>query len=149
MDSRAVAVAATLLVATLASPAAAQRVIDGDTIDPDGVRWRLWGIDAPERDQTCGNWTAGVVAAYALADLMRAKTITCELRGHDRYGRSIGLCRADGEDMGEAMVSTGMAWAFTRYSSDYISQERAAIGTRLGVHAHDCMKAWDWRRQSR
>jgi hypothetical protein len=26
------------------------------------------------------------------------------------------------------MVSTGMAWAFTRYSSDYIRQEKAAIG---------------------
>jgi hypothetical protein len=30
-----------------------------------------------------------------------------------------------------------MAWAFMRYSSDYISQEKAAIGDRLGVHAHD------------
>ena len=44
------------------------------------------------------------------------------------------------------MVSTGMAWAFTRYSSDYISREKAAMSARLGVHAHDCMKAWDWRR---
>ena len=42
-----------------------------------------------------------------------------------------------------------MASAFTRYSSDYISQERAAIGARLGVHAHDGMKAWDWRAQRR
>jgi hypothetical protein len=40
------------------------------------------------------------------------------------------------------MVSAGMAWTFTRYSSDNIGQERAAIGARLGVHAHDCMKAW-------
>jgi endonuclease YncB( thermonuclease family) len=29
------------------------RVIDGDTIAIAGVRIRLWGIDAPERDQTC------------------------------------------------------------------------------------------------
>jgi hypothetical protein len=36
-------------------------------------------------------------------------------------------------------------WAFTRYSSDYVGQEKAAIDARLGVHAHDCMKAWDWR----
>jgi endonuclease YncB( thermonuclease family) len=43
------------------------------------------------------------------------------------------------------MVELGMAWAFTRYSSDYVSQENAAIGARLGVHAHDCRKAWDWR----
>jgi endonuclease YncB( thermonuclease family) len=44
------------------------------------------------------------------------------------------------------MVSAGMAWAFT-YSSDYIGQEKAAVGARLGVHAHHCIKAWDWRRQ--
>jgi endonuclease YncB( thermonuclease family) len=69
-------------------PAVAQRVIDGDTIELDGIRWRIWGIDAPEMDQTCGNWTAGIAATYALAHLTRGKTITCELRGHDRYGRS-------------------------------------------------------------
>jgi endonuclease YncB( thermonuclease family) len=45
------------------------------------------------------------------------------------------------------MVSAGMAWAFTRYSSDYIGQEKAAIGARLGVHAHDCVNAWDWRKR--
>jgi hypothetical protein len=43
------------------------------------------------------------------------------------------------------MVSADMAWAFTRYSSDYVPKERAAIGARLGVHAHDCEKPWDWR----
>jgi hypothetical protein len=41
------------------------------------------------------------------------------------------------------MVSAGMAWAFTRYSSDYIEQERATIGARLGVHAHNCEKPWN------
>jgi endonuclease YncB( thermonuclease family) len=60
------------------------------------------------------------------------------MRGHDRYKRSIGLYRAGGEDLGTEMVSAGVAWAFTRYSSDYIRQERAAIGARLGVHVHDC-----------
>ena len=29
------------------------RVIDGDTIEVAGTRVRLWGIDAPEHDQTC------------------------------------------------------------------------------------------------
>jgi endonuclease YncB( thermonuclease family) len=55
----------------------------------------------------------------------------------------LGLCRAGEQDLGAAMVSTGMAWAFTRYSSDYVAEEKAAIGSRLGVHAHDCMNALD------
>src|SRR5690349_7808869 len=29
------------------------RVIDGDTLELAGERIRLWGIDAPERSQTC------------------------------------------------------------------------------------------------
>jgi hypothetical protein len=39
------------------------------------------------------------------------------------------------------MVRAGMAWAFTRYSSDYVQQEGDAIFDRIGVHAHDCDKA--------
>jgi len=42
-----------------------------------------------------------------------------------------------------------MASAFTRYGSDYVAQERAATGAKVGVHAHDCEKAWDWRAQRR
>jgi endonuclease YncB( thermonuclease family) len=141
------AIAALVLVA-LAEPAAAQRVIDGDTIEMDGKRWRLWGIDAPETHQACADgWPAGLQATATMRKLMEGSSVVCKFRGHDRYKRTIGLCRANGEDLGAAMVSAGMAWAYTRYSSDYVSQEKAAIGARLGVHAHDCMKAWDWRAQ--
>jgi endonuclease YncB( thermonuclease family) len=117
---------------------------DGDTIDVNGIRYRLWGIDAPESRQACKDgWPAGVEAKHELEQLMAREQVPCEDRGHDRYKRTIGLCSADGEELGATMVSAGMAWTFTRYSSDYVSQERAAIGAHLGVHAHDCMKAWD------
>lgn len=143
--------AAALAVALAAGPAPAQTVVtDGDTIKLDGVRWRLWGIDAPEAKQACADgWPAGVEATNAMRRLIEGRAVACEFRGHDRYKRSIGLCRADGRDLGAAMVELGMAWAFTRYSSDYVAQERTAIGARLGVHAHDCEKAWDWRAQRR
>lgn len=149
LGSSAIGCAVRAMVLLLALPVAAQTVVDGDTIKLNGTTLRLWGIDAPEMAQTCGDWSAGVAATYALADLVRGKAITCEPRDRDRYGRLIGLCRANGKDLGAAMVELGMAWAFTRYSSDYVEHEKAAIGGRLGVHAHDCIKAWDWRRQSR
>ena len=95
------------------------------------------------------DWAAGIEAAKALSQLVRGRAVTCEGRGQDRYGRTIGLCHADGQDIQAAMVRAGMAWAFTRYSSDYVTEERAAIVDRLGVHAHDCEKAWDWRAQRR
>ncbi len=37
-------------------PASQVRVIDADTVDVDGVRYRLHGIDAPEARQTCRAW---------------------------------------------------------------------------------------------
>ena len=38
----------------------------------------------------------------------------------------------------------GMAWAFVRYSSDVQEEEQVKVG-RLGVHAHGCGSAWEWR----
>jgi endonuclease YncB( thermonuclease family) len=150
MEIRKVAAAAVVAGLLLATPAAAERAVDGDTIDLAGTRWRLWGIDAPESRQTCGDgWPAGLEAKTELERLMGRGPVQCEGRGHDRYGRSIGLCRLGRKDLGAELVKAGMAWAFTRYSSDYVKEERAAISARSGVHAHDCMKSWDWRRQSR
>jgi endonuclease YncB( thermonuclease family) len=138
------------LILLLPLPASAQTATDGDTLKLDGTTWRLWGIDAPELSQVClDGWHAGIKSARALESRMLGKRIECEFRGKDRYGRSIGLCRADGRDLGADMVEAGMAWAFTLYSSDYVEQERAAVSARLGVHAHDCEKAWDRRAQRR
>ena len=62
----------------------------------------------------------------ALGDLMKGKRIECEPKTTDRYGRTVAICRADGVDLGMAMVSAGMAWAFLRYSHDYVQQESEA-----------------------
>jgi len=43
------------------------------------------------------------------------------------------------------MVRLGMAWAFVRYSRDYVADEEKARAERLGVHGHDCAPAWQWR----
>jgi len=68
-----------------------------------------------------------------------------------RHPRSeiVALCRANGQDLGAAMVRAGMAYAFTRYSGDYVAQEKAAIVSRTGLQAHDCEKPWDWRARGR
>jgi len=47
------------------------------------------------------------------------------------------------------MVRAGMAWAFVKYSGDYVEQERAASEEHLGIHARDCTTPWDWRAQDR
>lgn len=47
-------------------------------------------------------------AKRALERLMAAAPVTCEERGNDRYGRTVGLCRVGGRDIGADMVQP--AW---------------------------------------
>jgi endonuclease YncB( thermonuclease family) len=128
------------------SPALADAVaVDGDTIRLDGMTYRLWGIDSPEARHSCGDgWPPGAHATASLRDMLRGHTVTCEPKTIDRYGRTVALCRADGVDIGGAMVRAGQAWAFIRYSQDYVRQDAEARADRAGVHGHDCLPAWDW-----
>lgn len=133
-----------------AYPAAAQVVTDGDTIKLDDTVFRLWGIDAAETHQLCvDGWAAGRAATEYMIGLVRGRTVACDPKTKDRYGRTIAICRADDRDLGADMVSAGMAWAFVRYSRDYVEQEEAARAAGLGVHAHQCEKPWDWRARER
>jgi len=38
-----------------------------------------------------------------------------------------------------------MAWSYAPQTRDYTVQESNAMIGVFGVHAHDCMKAWEWR----
>lgn len=137
---------ALLLLLTPASVSAQTTVIDGDTLRVDGQPFRISGIDAPEKVQWCdGDYPAGELSTRTLEKLVQGGKVTCEPKGTDRYLRTLAVCYVDGVDLGKTMVRLGMAWAFTRYSQDYVDQEALARQERLGVHAHDCVPAWDWR----
>ena len=132
------------------SAASAQTVTDGDTIKMNGTSYRIWGIDAAETKQLCvDGWPAGRAATTYMRELVHGRSVACEYKTKDRYGRTVALCRADGEDLGAAMVRAGHAWAFVRYSKDYVTQEAQARAEGLGIHAHDCTPAWEWRAQQK
>lgn len=55
---------------------------DGDSIHADEVYYRLWGIDVPERLQTCsrpggGKWSRGRAALAAMRDMIAGQAVTC------------------------------------------------------------------------
>ena len=93
-------------------------VIDGDTIEIHGQRIRLYGIDAPEASQPCDlngkAWRCGRASANALAEYIGRRTVTCEPRDRDRYGRLVAACIVGGENLSARMVREGWAVAYRR-----------------------------------
>lgn len=143
-----------LLLLALPSPAAADssvRVIDGDGLRVEGRSVRLWGIDAPEIDQTCeieGRETpCGEDARFLLGALVQGGTLVCEVRDTDRYGRTVARCEAGGMDLAAEMVRQGYALDYRRYSEGfYARQEQQAREHGRGMWAGEFTAPWAWRR---
>lgn len=125
-------------------------VIDGDTLDLDGRRIRLHGVDAFERDQMCGSgasaWPCGQIAAQTLERRLDGRSVTCEPLDTDRYGRTVARCRTGGEDVAAFLVDRGLAVAYRRYSDDYVAAEGHARAAGIGVWRDPAFTSpEDWR----
>ena len=125
-------------------------VIDGDTIEINGQRIRLHGIDAPESKQFCvfggKKYRCGQKAALALSDRIGKGTVACKAKDTDRYGRLIAICFKGQEDLNDWLVSEGLAIAYRYYSKDYVTHEARARSISVGLWAGDFIMPWDWRR---
>jgi endonuclease YncB( thermonuclease family) len=126
------------------------RVVDGDTLDVGSTRVRLEGIDAPEITQKCQtatgqSWDCGRAAAALLRSLADRKDLACDRTGTDRYGRTLATCFEDGNNINEAMVRAGLAWAFVKYSVEYVAVEAEAKAQWAGVWQGPAEAPWDFR----
>jgi endonuclease YncB( thermonuclease family) len=93
------------------------KVLDGDTFTLSGEsrRIRVWGLDAPEWDQSGGS-----TATATLSSLISGETLICNVLDIDRYGRLVGQCfLPDGRDIAAEMIRSGAATEYCRYSSGY------------------------------
>lgn len=114
------------------------RVVDGDTIEIAGKMIRIFGIDAPERNQVCRDesnrqYGCGIRAAALVDDLIEGQEVSCLPRTSDKYGRAVASCSVGGKDLGREIVAAGWAVAFERYSSDYVEAQDRARAERLGL----------------
>ena len=125
-------------------------VIDGDTIDIQGRRIRLEGIDAPEGRQTCTRdgipEDCGRIAANALAGIIGGAAIECRSKGEDQYDRMLGVCYRGDLDINGEMVRRGNAVAYTRYAWRYIPHEMSARWKGQGIWATEFVSPESWRR---
>lgn len=93
-------------------------VSDGDSLHlelPDGerVRVRLYGIDAPEKDQECA-----LAARKKLGKLIYDKEIRVEVLDVDKYGRYVGKVYAGARYVNRYMLKEGLAWHYKHYAAD-------------------------------
>jgi endonuclease YncB( thermonuclease family) len=149
----------TLLIALLAAalPAGADvpvRVVavhDGDTLTVlaetrHRVRVRLVDIDAPELGQPFGKR-----AKASLSDLCFGKAAEMEVRGRDRYDRTLARVKCGGRDANAEQVRLGYAWVYTRYApadSPLYALQHDAMTARRGLWSGpDPMPPWEWRRR--
>lgn len=144
-----------LVLSVLAMPVAARLpvisgtayVIDGDTLVIRRRHIRLFGIDAFERDQSCGRFRCGIEARKALRDLIKGRTLTCETQAIDTYGRTVAVCKtSDGRDVGGEMVRHGLAVAYRSFSTQYLGDESYAKSHHLGAWAYGFESPLQYRR---
>ncbi len=107
------------------------KVVDGDTFwicDPAAChKIRLCGVDAPELEDL-----AGPASKRALEDMIGSQIVTCVPVGEGTvcdgrskptsYDRIVAQCFVAGQDIAGAMVDTGHACDWVRYSGGHYSR---------------------------
>ncbi len=137
------------LVAPIAAFAGTAEVIDPETLELAGERYRLAGIDGPEPGQAC--WLKShlydchTIAASALIDLtMGAQVVCVPLTGPD-VPAGIARCFADGYDLSEGMTYTGWALADPASGARYLKFQQGAAKAKRGLWRGRFVDPWDWR----
>jgi len=118
-------------------------VTDGDTIkvrcgEPgayEEVKVRLGAIDAPEKKQAFGQRSRD-----ALAQLCFEQDAQTNKVSRDRYGRTVADVKCQEQDVGQFMVSNGLAWVYDKYAKGYghlYPMQDAARVAHRGLWADD------------
>lgn len=127
------------------------RVVDGDTLEVQYARKaykvRLYGIDAPEKNQSFGQEATNCTRSYLLG-----KQVTIKAYGTDLYGRALGEVFLQGRNQNIFLVSLGCAWATPKYLpvgrlQDYLKPQEQARKAKLGLWAKpDPIEPEIWRK---
>lgn len=122
------------------------KVTDDDTItvltaDNVQVKVRLDGIDASESKQAYGQ-----KSKENLSDLYAGKNASVQDKGQDRYKRALGVVMCEGINVNEKQVTDGYAWAYVKYSKEYIEAEKEAKDAKKGLwQDKNPIAPWDYR----
>ena len=142
-------------------------VVDGDTVRISGHAVNLYGIDAPEMDQTCtdkkgkqfncGHASMRRLFLYIGGDPLdctvksrgtdRVLNATCRVRSYFRHTEN-GATRGEMFDVALEMVLTGHAFAHPEITEYALAEERAQNNLN-GFWSGKFSPPWEWRRNSK
>ena len=131
-------------------------VIDGDTIkflnlNKETIKVRLSQIDAPEfksEDEPKKNQNFGEESKESLTSLCEGKTGSLDIRGTDRYQRTLAILICENVNANIHQLKNGMAWVFDKYVTDYNLYEfqNTAKLKKVGIWSEEFPLApWDFR----
>lgn len=138
----------------LQTPSLAQtiKIVDGDTIHINKIKYRFHGIDAPEMKQTCKQNNqqikCGVLARNVLVKKIGNQNVRCKKITIDRYKRIIAECFVNDESLSKHLVRNGYAFAYRRYSKQFIEDENFAREQKLGLWQMQFEYPWNYRRKN-
>lgn len=129
-------------------------ISDGDTFkgltqDKIEIRFRIYGIDAPEKNQAFSN-----KSKQYLSGLIHEKKVGIRVqKKHDGFGRPVvWVYTPEGKDVASEMLKAGMAWHFKQYdnSEEYAELERSAKANSIGLWRDKKPVApWDYRKSKK
>ncbi len=131
------------------------RVVSGDTLIVGNRYFRLFGIDAPENNQTCADGTGrpyrcGQQAAAWLRSWIQDNELECRVMQEDAKGNRLGVCSLGAYDLGAALVNAGWAVVYDKHSTIYAPYQIQAQNNARGLWQGEFYMPWDWRKiQSR
>lgn len=151
-----------ILVLTISIPAIGEtiegypRVVDGDSLKfkSEEKGRRLEGIDAPEKRQLCLDasgecFPCGKKATEHLRKLIGRGKVRCEAKKKGKWGRWISTCFVNDNNLNAAMARKGHAVAYSKYSKEYIDEEKEAQQAKRGIWAGKFIVPEKWRRGER
>jgi micrococcal nuclease len=125
------------------------KIVDGDTFDllteeKKTLRIRMNGIDCPERKQDYYQ-----AAKNALSNYIFNKEVSLVTNGHDRNKRVIATIFCNGENINLAMIRSGYAWHYKKYSADtsFAEAEKQARLNKKGLWSmNNPVAPWEFRK---
>ena len=128
------------------------KVIDGDTIHIGKNKIRLFGIDAPEKDQICikdnNKWLCGESSTSELLKIINNDNVLCKVLDIDQYSRLIAECFKNNININQYMVNEGWALAYRYYSKKYTINELHAKVNKKGIWQSKFINPWDYRKNN-